>query len=277
MSQPRKSFSLLRTGKLLLVCLVGSYLLFCAGMCLGQRSFIYHPRVYSTADVDLMARDANLLRWTNAAGENIGFKRPAPQPPSIGSVLVMYGNGSTAVNSAHYADDLQQVAALDVYILEYPGYEDRPGPTTQTNLFNAAGDAVSMIPTNQPVYLVGESLGSGVASYLAGTYPDRIAGMVLISPFNNLASVANYHFPILPMLLITDRFPSSDYLQKYHGKVGITVDGKDTVVPEKFGLRLYNGYNGPKKLWQFPDGGHCEITEPAADFWKEAIAFWESP
>jgi uncharacterized protein len=166
---------------------------------------------------------------------------------------------------------------LDVYILEYPGYEDRTGPPTQKRLFAAAADALQMLPTNQLVYLVGESLGSGVASYLAGTYPDRIAGMILISPFTSVVAVANYHFPILPVLLLTDRFPSKKYLRNYHGKVGITVDGRDVVVPQKFGLRLYHGYNGPKRLWQFPDGTHCQITEPTTQFWKEAIAFWQSP
>jgi pimeloyl-ACP methyl ester carboxylesterase len=274
---PKKTYSFARTAKRLLLCAVGFYLLFFPNMGLGQRSFIYHPKVYSSADVDIMARAADLVRWTNTSGENIGFKRMSPRQPAQGNVMVMYGNGSTAVNSAHYAGDIQQVAALDVYILEYPGYEDRPGPPTQKRLFAAGAGALQMLPDHQPVYLVGESLGSGVASYLAGTYPDRIAGMILLSPFTSVVAVANYHFPILPWLLLTDRFPSQDYLKNYQGKVGITVDGRDTVVPEKFGLRLYHGYNGPKKLWQFPEGTHCQITEPITQFWQEAVAFWQSP
>ena len=118
-----------------------------------------------------MARASDLVRWTNSSGANIGFKRLALRQPAQGSVMVMYGNGSTAINSAHYAGDIQQVAAFDVYILEYPGYEDRPGKPTEKSLFAAAPDALEMLPTNQPVYLVGESLGTGVASYLAGTWP----------------------------------------------------------------------------------------------------------
>jgi len=247
-------------------------------MAFDQRSFIYHSRVYSPADVDHMAQAAGLERWTNSSGENIGLKRMSPQQPARGSVLMTYGNGSTAVDSAHYADDIQSAAALDMYIMEYPGYEDRPGKPSQESLFAAGADALQTLPTNKPVYLVGESLGSGVASYLAGTYANRIAGVVLISPFNSLTSVAQNHFPILPVaLFLKDRFPSEDYLRNYHGKVGITVDGQDVIVPEKFGLRLYNGYAGPKKLWTFPNGVHCEITEPQTDFWKEVVAFWQSP
>ena len=246
-------------------------------MAFGQRAFIYHPRVFSSAEVDRMAQSRELVRWTNATGQNIGFKRMSPRQPSQGAVLMTYGNGSTATDSGYYADNIQNAAALDMYILEYPGYEDRPGKPSQKAIFAAAREGFELLPANKPIYLVGESLGSGVASYLAGTYPNRVAGIVLISPFNKLTSVAQYHFPILPVfLLLTDRYPSVVYLRNYHGKVAVTVDGRDVVVPEKFGLRLYNSYTGPKKLWQFPDSGHCEITDPA-NFWKEALDFLQTP
>jgi uncharacterized protein len=272
-----KLFSISWTRKLFFLLGFIVYFLFGMVMAFAQRSFIYHPQVFSTAMVEQMAQSARLVRWTNAAGTNIGFQRPSPQQPSRGSVIMMYGNGSTATDSGYYADNIQAVAPLDMYILEYPGYEDRPGKPTEKSLFAAASEGLELIPTNKPIYLLGESLGSGVASYLAGTYTNRIAGMILLSPFNKLTDVARYHFPILPGFILVDKYPSEDYLRHYHGKVGITVDGRDVVVPEKFGLRLYNSYAGPKKLWQFPEGGHCEIREPAAEFWKEAIDFLQTP
>jgi pimeloyl-ACP methyl ester carboxylesterase len=224
-----------------------------------------------------MAESAKLERWTNSAGQYIGLKRLSPQQPAEGSILLAYGNGSTAIGSSHYADDIQSAAAFDVFILEYPGYADRPGKPSQKSLFAAADEAVQMLPTNRPVHLVGESLGSGVASYLAGIHPDKIAGVVLISPFNNLASVAQFHYPILPVrLLMADRFPSEEYLRQYRGPVGIVVGGRDNVVPEKFGRRLYAGYAGPKKLWTFPDGDHCQIMKPPTEFWEEVVEFWKT-
>jgi len=191
--------------------------------------------------------------------------------------MILYGNGSTAIGCEHYVNDLQSAAPLDVFILEYPGYEDRPGSPSQASLFSAADEAFQALSINHPIYLVGESLGSGVASYLAGTYSNKIAGIVLISPFNCLTDVAQNHYPELPVhAILVDRFPSEEYLRYYHGKVGVMVDGRDTVVPEKFGLRLYHGYAGPKKLWEFPGGGHCEIMEPASKFWKEVVEFWQT-
>lgn len=264
-----------RLRRWLLLC-AGLYLLMCTACATFQRRLIYFPSVCSREQVDQMAREAGLERWTNPAGEIIGLKRPSPKQPAAGSVLIMYGNGSTAVGSGHYADVIQAEAAFDVFILEYPGYEDRPGSPSQKSLFNAADEAFQRLPVNQPIYLVGESLGSGVASYLAGTYPDKIAGAVFISPFNSLTDVAQGHFPVLPVrLFLADRFPSEKYLRGYRGKLGVTVDGQDTVVPKKFGLRLFNCYAGPKKLWEFPDGGHCQIMEPPSEFWREVIEFWQ--
>lgn len=264
----------LRRGLLLVA---GLYVLICASCAGFQRRLIYYPTVLPRDQVDQMAAEAGLERWTNSAGQCIGLKRPSPKQPAEGSVMVMYGNGSTAVGSGRYADAIQGVAAFDVFILEYPGYEDRPGSPSQKSLFDAADEAFHLLPDDHPIFFVGESLGTGVASFLAGTYPDRITGVILISPFNSLADVAQHHYPMLPVRwLLTDRFPSEKYLQNYQGKLGVTVDGKDTVVPKKFSVRLYDSYAGPKKLWEVPDGEHCQIPEPSAEFWKQVIAFWQS-
>jgi len=265
-----------RLGRLLLFC-AGIYLLICTGCAAFQRRLIYFPPVFTPGQADQMAQAATLERWMNSAGESIGLKRASPRQPAEGSVLITYGNASCAASSARYADAIQSAAAFDVFILEYPGYADRAGSPSQSSLFRAADEAFQMLATNGPVYLVGESLGTGVAAYLAGTHPDQVAGVLLISPYNRLTSVAQYHMPVLPVgLLLVDRFPSEDYLRSYYGPVGMVVDGLDQVVPEKFGRRLYDGYAGPKQLWEFPNGGHATIMEPPEKFWKEAVEFWQT-
>lgn len=238
---------------------------------------IYYPPKFTSQKVDELAGSAGLERWKNAAGESIGMKRMSSGQPAAGQMLIVYGNGSCATGCARYADAIQKTAAFDVFILEYPGYADRPGSPSQNSLFRAADEAVQLLPPNAPVYLLGESLGTGVAAYLAGTYPGKIAGVILLSPYNRLTDVAQYHMPVLPVhLILVDRFPSQDYLRNYHGPVGIVVDGKDKIVPEKFGLRLHDRYAGPKRLWEFPDGGHASITKPPEIFWKEVVDFWQT-
>ena len=274
--QPRKPDALSRLARFLIV-VAGIYLLVCTGCASLQRRMIYFPPKFTAQRVDEMAQRANLERWTNSSGGFIGLKRLSPKQPAAGQVLIVYGNASYAAGCAHYVDKLQTAAAFDVFILEYPGYADRSGKPSQRSLFQAADEAFQRLSTNKPVFLLGESLGSGVASYLAGTHSNAVDGLILISPFNRLTDVAQYHMPILPVhLLLIDRFPSEDYLRKYHGRVGVVVCGRDTVVPEKFGLRLYNSYAGPKRLWEFPQGEHTQIAEPPAKFWKEVVEFWQT-
>jgi pimeloyl-ACP methyl ester carboxylesterase len=252
------------------------YLLVCLAVARWQRKLLYFPPVFTQVQVDYMAGRAGLQRWTNSAGQAIGMKRPSPLKPATGQIMVMYGNGGSAVGCSHYADEIQSVAPLNVYILEYPGYEDRAGFPSQGSFFRAADEAIQALPAGLPIYLVGESLGTGVASHLAGAYPNQVRGVVLMAPFNCLADVAQYHYPFLPVrLLLRDHFPSDVSLRNYHGPLGILVGGQDQVVPEKFGRRLYDGFDGPKKLWEFPPDGHNDVFGELPQVLTELLELWQ--
>lgn len=275
--QRSKPVVLTRLLRLLLVSCLSLYLVICLAIAIFQRRLMYFPTVFTSEQVEQMAQSAKLERWKNPSGQAVGMKRLSPQQPAAGQVLIVYGNGSCATACAHYADVIQGIAAFDVFILEYPGYADRPGSPSQKSLFRAADEAFQLLATNKPVYLVGESLGTGVAAYLAGTHPDKVAGAVLLAPYNRLADAAQYHYPILPVhLLLVDRFPSEDYLRNYHGPVGVLVAGEDQVVPEKLGRRLYDGYAGPKRLWEFPLDDHGSVMDRLPKVWEQIIAFWQA-
>jgi len=54
------------------------------------------------------------------------------------------------------------------------------------------------------------------------------------------------------------------------------VGEKDTIVPARFGLRLYDGYPGRKHLWLVPDAGH-NVTDFLAENWPQLWAFLNTP
>ena len=268
---------LFRWIRLMLVALVIFYAGVCVLVFIFQRSLLYHPIVRSAEQVDQLAHEARMGRWTNATGQFIGLKRLATNQPTVGSVFMLYGNGSTAVHCAVYADVIQPEAPLDFYVLEYPGYEDRSGTPSRESLLAAANGAFPLLDTNKPVYLIGESLGTGVAAYLAGKFPGKITGLMLLSPYHRLADVAQSHYPFLPARwLLHDDFRSEDYLRGYHGLVGVMVDGKDEVIPASFGHRLFDGYAGPKRLWEYPGCNHVELGESPETFWKAVVEFWQT-
>ncbi len=253
------------------------YLALCVGCAIWQRKIIYFPPSCTPAEVEQFTAAHNLKRWNNPTGEPIGWKRLSPAQPAQGQVLVMHGNAGCAFQCAHYANVIQEAAPLDIYMVEYPGYENRPGNPSETGLNAAAEEAFGLLPTNRPVYLLGESLGTGVATYLAGKHSNEVAGVVLLAPYNHLSAVGQAHMRIIPVaLFLCDRFPSDQYLRTYHGPVAMLVAEDDTVVPERFGRRLYDGYDGPKRLWEFPTGNHGTVMTQPPEIWRQIIEFWES-
>jgi len=132
---------------------------FCA-----QRSMLYFPSVCTAERVDFEAQKFGLKRWLGPDGKPMGLKQADLGRLAQGTVMIMYGNGGSAVGCVHYVSDIGYLAGFNVFILEYPGYQDRAGRPTEESIFEAADAAFRLLPTNAPIYLVGESLGSGVAS-----------------------------------------------------------------------------------------------------------------
>jgi pimeloyl-ACP methyl ester carboxylesterase len=259
-----------------LLCVL-AYLALCVAFASFQRKLIYFPPQCNPAEVEQYAASHSLERWRNSAGEPVGWKRLSPVQPAEGQVLVMHGNGGCAFQCAHYADAIQQAAPLDVFMVEYPGYESRPGGPSEAGLDAAADEGFALLATNRPILLLGESLGTGVATYLAGKHSNEVAGVVLLAPYNHLSAVGQAHFPFVPVtLFLRDRFPSDQYLRTYHGPVAILVADGDCVVPERFGRCLYDSYDGPKRLWEFPEGNHGTVMTQPSEIWTQIFDFWKS-
>lgn len=239
-----------------------------------QRKLIYHPPGLAPGEQDATVAQAGLRAWTNGAGMRIGWWRPGSRRGS-GAVLVVHGNAGAAADRSYLLDPIQQATALDVYVLEYPGFADRPGKPTQSTLTAAGDEGLSILASSgKPVFVVGESLGTGVASHLAGRHPEKVGGVILLTPFNSLVDAAGHHYPWLPVRwLLLDRFPSEAWLASYPGPVGIVVGTADRVVPAELGRRLHDGYPGRKRLWSFDGEDHSEASHRSPEWWQEAFGF----
>jgi pimeloyl-ACP methyl ester carboxylesterase len=75
--------------------------------------------------------------------------------------------------------------------------------------------------------------------------------------------------------LLSEHFPAEENLRDSHGPIAVLVGGRDPVVPERFGLRVYERYSGSKRLWKFPNLDHDLLMEQPPEIWKEIITFWE--
>ena len=266
-----------RARIMMVAVIAGVYVATCIGLTLSQRALIYHPCHESAAVREAKARAHQFEPWYNATGEQIGWNRRSKTQPTAGQMLILHGNTGCALDWAHFADALQTIAAYDVFLLEYPGYGGRRGSLSQDRIFHAATESLALLDREQKVYLVGESLGTGVAAFLAGSFPKTVSGVLLIAPYNNMTAVAQYHLRIFPAgWMLRDKFQSDQYLQNYSGPVGFLLGGRDQVIPARFGRRLYDPYHGPKKLWIEPGATHDAVHQPKLAWWTEALEFLNS-
>jgi pimeloyl-ACP methyl ester carboxylesterase len=251
-----------------------------AFVALTQRSMIYYPARNDAASLERAANSQGFEPWKSPQGETIGYRSlPTPNDPRPPlAILITHGNAGYAMHRADYAPLLRAAApdrAVSVYVLEYPGYGARPGNPSQDAFLAAAAEALAEIPADIPVILLGESIGTGVASATASAHPDRVAGLLLLTPFDSLANVAQHHYPLLPVRwIMRDQYPSQEWLKKFRGPIAIILAEDDTIVPAKFGQKLHDTYAGPKKLIIADQADHNDLLHtlsPSA--WQEALQF----
>ena len=242
-----------------------------------QRQLIYFP---SKAPADVLSELASrmgLQTWRDNAGEAIGWKSPG-DPNARYRMLVFHGNAGYALNRDYFVTGLRaRGSQWDVFLFEYPGYGARKGTPSEVNFKATATQALEALLAidSRPVFITGESLGSGVASFLASTFPNDVAGLLLVTPFSSLTDVAAHHYPLLPVrILLSERYESREALSHYGGPVAFLLAGRDEVVPSELGQQLYDSYSGPKWLHVEAHAGHNTLPyNPGAPWWGEVSSF----
>jgi len=249
-----------------------------------QRNLIYFPSHETEPNLLRFARDEGFEPWRDETGAIIGWKSIHPGHHAANRMLVFHGNAGYALHRIHYVSGFQEIDGgpqWEVYLFEYPGYGARPGAVGQEQFVKAGLRALEALKAkdSRPVFLLGESLGSGAACAVAHAAPDRVAGLFLVTPFARMGDVAAHHFGFLPVrLILLDRWDNVTALRGYHGPMAMLIAGQDEVVTAAQGRLLYEGYAGPKRLWTEAGAGHNTINfSPAAPWWHEVSDFLLKP
>lgn len=148
-----------------------------------------------------------------------------------------------------------------VYLINYRGYGKSQGTPTEAALFS---DAIAIydqiMEQHSSISLMGRSLGSGVAVYLASKRD--IYQLFLLTPYDSIAEVAKTHYPYFPIsYLIKDRFESIAYAAQLKASILILAAEFDQVVPVKHAERLRDRLTRSKVSYHLIAGAeHNNIT-----------------
>jgi pimeloyl-ACP methyl ester carboxylesterase len=225
-----------------------------AGLFLAQDKIILRPDI-GRSRPPMPAQAGWATQWVEN-GELLG-KVYASTPKLSATVLVFHGNAGNIHAREPLALTLTSMG-FRVVLVEYPGFGEREGWGTMSEALTASQDAFERTAKKWPgpVYLVGESIGAGVAAQVAKAHPDRVAGVLLFTPWDSLYNLVNAKFSGVPVgLLLKKHFDSAEGLRNYRGNVELVGAGKDVVIPAMHAQALAKSLPGAAYT-ELPGAGH---------------------
>lgn len=187
--------------------------------------------------------------------------------------LVIYYGGN-AEDIYYNIPDLQKLEGIATLLVNYRGYGLSNGKTSEKNLFS---DAVAIyddiFPTYHPekIVLLGRSLGTGVATYLASKR--KTDGVILVTPYDSMLNMAKEKFPFLPTsIILRHKFDSLRYVKKIECPILVLYSGNDSVVPNRRTENLIKNIDGHKIIVLIKEADHNNISI-YPEYWENLVKF----
>jgi len=243
-----------------------------------QNRLIYYPDSSLPSEEWLKAN--NLNYWPSSLKDYRGFVSTSDTKPLNGTIIVFHGNAGTAADRLFYVKCLATLG-YRVILAEYPAYGGRKGDVGETVFVNDATETVHLAfeQYGGPLYLLGESLGCGVAAAVAKEAKVEIDEIILITPWDTLASVAQSMFPYLPVrLFLKDKYDNIGNLEFFKNGIAVIGAERDEIVPVEHANRLYLALpSETKRIWIVKGAGHNDWPMFVdTSFFKEIMDFVRS-
>jgi uncharacterized protein len=237
---------------ILLLFSVGMYVTFGLYLYFAQKKYIYFPDSNADFYDCPLFHDSQKVEFQ---GTRFYYKQNSAR------LLVHYhGNADTACNSHAIKEILDELEYSYIFV-EYAGYaggNQEPSKELILKDVRNVSEYLKKISFSE-LTLMGESLGTGVASYHASL--SKADKVLLVSPFDRLRSIAQKQYPIFPVkLLLTEEYDNVEWLKNQKGRLLIIHGAKENVVSMEFGRRLYeNAGFSQKEFVPIEGAGHNDI------------------
>jgi uncharacterized protein len=247
-----------------------------------QTNMIYEGAI-SPVSVEAATREAaaaGLVPWkdaTTGAVELQGYVPPDfASPARRGAIVFFHGNGESAWLWAEQIPPFTR-RGFRVFLYEYPGYGGRPGVPSEKTIVPDARAVIRSLAREGygPLYVWGESLGSGVAAAVCADRDLPIHGLTLLTGWDNIANVALSYYPYLPVRqFMIDQYDSIANLEHFQHPVCVVCGDQDPTVLPALSLNLFSHLRGPKKMIVMKGYGHGDWPRsPELPWWDDALDF----
>ena len=182
---------------------------------------------------------------------------------SVNPLKLLFYYGGNAEEVSHLIDESGKFGDRSLVLVNYRGYgrsEGKPGEDALKRDAMEIFDEIRKRPDVDPtdVVLMGRSLGTGIAVYVAAHRPH--AGVILISPYDSMTNIAKRHYRFFPIdLLLRHRFESMRLAPAITSPVLMLVAGEDSIVPKSHSRSLAKHWGGNFDLREIEKTDHNTI------------------
>ena len=241
---------------------------------------IYQPGMtaasadFTPATLSLLYEDIQLVTEDSVKITGWYLKSPAPR----GSVLYLHGNAGNRRDWAQVAPEFVD-RNYNLFVLDYRGYGDSQGKPSEKGLYRDGAAAWAWLTERSrqegvPAYILGKSLGSGVASYLAARHAP--AGLILDSAFTAMHDLIAVHARWLPRFLTPKLYNSLARIGNITCPTLVVHGERDDLVPLAQSLTLYRNLRAPKALVIIQGAGHNDV-DSFDSYWRWVAGFLNRP
>lgn len=229
---------------------------------LRQVKLLFPPEGEPFADFSaLKALDGSAIR-ASFQGQALRYYRVPARGAPRGLLLMFHGNRDSAAERIEYAQRLAPLG-LQVVLAEYPGYAGDATPMSQSRFLRNAlaltDEACSHAP-GLPLFLLGESLGSSAATFVA--YRREPLGLILHTPWPSMVAVASARYPWLPVArLLEHPIPARDWAPHVRCPVLVLHGTLDKTVPYALGQEQAVKFRSPLRFITVPGAGHADLKD----------------
>lgn len=156
-----------------------------------------------------------------------------PKPDAKGRIFLFHGNGGMACDRYFWVT-LLDTLPVEIVLVEYPGYDGTEMSYTEllargVNFFDRF-EKINPLPS----IAIGESLGTGLATYLAAER--KLAGLVLYASYPSLVEVVRSKLGFYPIeAMLKYPMPAKIWAKKVVSPALLIHGTVDTVIPLHFG------------------------------------------
>ena len=125
-----------------------------------------------------------------------------------------------------------------IYLVNYRAYGGSTGTPTEKNLYKDAKYIYDKISKrHENIDVVGRSLGTGIATYIASN--SKIRKLVLVTPYDSILNIAKDKYPFFPIeYILTDQYNSINRAKKIDSPTLIFLASEDKTVEIKYSKNL---------------------------------------